>query len=111
MTALLSNSFRETHHLSGLARGVIVFKKRLELVPLGRSTGDLAMTTGVMEPESEGEVMYEPFELQPSLLDTVAAVCPEHEAEEIWRVVGPSLVEQAKDLLQEVSKSPFCCFV
>ena len=51
-------------------------------------------------PEKEGG--YEPFELQPSLLDAVASLCPESEAEEIWRVVGPSLAEQAGDLLQEV---------
>ena len=49
---------------------------------------------------------YEPFELQPSVLEAVASLCPEHEAEEIWRVVGPSLVEQAKDLLDEVRVLP-----
>ena len=48
---------------------------------------------------------YEPFELQPSLLDTVSDVCPAGEEEEIWRVVGPSLAEQARDLLDEVHKS------
>ena len=56
--------------------------------------------------EREDASSYEPFELQPSLLDTVSDVCPAGEAEEIWRVVGPSLAEQARDLLDEVHKSP-----
>ena len=54
------------------------------------------------EAETGMHVDFEPFELQPSILDVVANLCPEHEAEEIWHVVGYSLVEQAKDLLKEV---------
>lgn len=51
---------------------------------------------------------FEPFELQPSIIDAVLNTCPEHEAEEIWRVVGHSLVEQAKDLLEEVRVLSIC---
>lgn len=47
----------------------------------------------------------QPFVLQPSIIDVVAKLCPENEADEIWRVVGHSLVEQAKDLLEEVTKN------
>ena len=56
--------------------------------------------------EGLGDANCEPFELQPSVLDAVDSLCPEREAEEIWRVVGPSLVEQARDLLEEVRRSP-----
>ena len=49
---------------------------------------------------------WEPFELQPSIIDAVSKLCPENEADEIWRVVGHSLIEQAKDLLEEVSLCP-----
>lgn len=52
--------------------------------------------------EAEVDPTFEPFELQPSIIDTVVDMCPEHEAEEIWRVIGHSLVEQARDLLEEV---------
>lgn len=59
------------------------------------------------ERSPQGEVAnYEPFELQPSVLEAVASLCPEHEAEEIWRIVGSSLVEQARDLLDEVRSLP-----
>lgn len=57
---------------------------------------------GVKEAVEEVNQNFEPFELQPSIIDAVLDTCPEHEAEEIWRVVGHSLVEQAKDLLEEV---------
>ena len=57
---------------------------------------------GREEAEPGVHVDFEPFELQPSILDIVANLCPEHEAEEIWHVVGYSLVEQARDLLKEV---------
>ena len=57
---------------------------------------------GREEAEPGVQVDFEPFELQPSILDIVANLCPEHEAEEIWHVVGYSLVEQARDLLKEV---------
>lgn len=63
--------------------------------------------------ESEGQadeegvdISFEPFELRPSVVDLVAKLCPEHEAEEIWRVVGHSHVEQAQDLLEEVGSTP-----
>ena len=52
--------------------------------------------------ETEQEDTFLPFELQPSIIDVVRTLCPKTEAEEIWRVVGDSLVEQAKDLLDEV---------
>jgi len=58
--------------------------------------------------ESGGEIAgesVEPFELQPSIIDVVAKLCPKNEADEIWRVVGHSLVEQAKDLLEEVGEN------
>lgn len=57
-----------------------------------------------MEDNSERRegLSYEPFVLQPSIIDAVTELCPEHEAEEIWRIVGHSLVEQARDLLEEV---------
>lgn len=64
------------------------------------------MATGERSPQGEGGANYEPFELQPSVLEAVASLCPEHEAEEIWRIVGPSLVEQARDLLDEVRSLP-----
>ena len=54
------------------------------------------------EGEARVHVNFEPFELQPSIIDVVSNLCPEHEAEEIWHVVGYSLVEQARDLLKEV---------
>ena len=54
------------------------------------------------EAEARVHVNFEPFELQPSIIDVVSDLCPEHEAEEIWHVVGYSLVEQARDLLKEV---------
>lgn len=52
--------------------------------------------------EEGTDANFEPFELQPSIIDAVAKLCPENEAEEIWRVVGHSLVEQSRDLLEEV---------
>lgn len=57
---------------------------------------------GVEEAVEAVNQNFEPFELQPSIIDAVVDTCPEHEAEEIWRVVGHSLVEQARDLLEEV---------
>lgn len=59
-------------------------------------------SSGVEEVEEAVNPNFEPFELQPSIIDTVVDMCPEHEAEEIWRVIGHSLVEQARDLLEEV---------
>ena len=68
------------------------------------------MANGVTDSDKEREgLTHEPFELQPSMLDLVTELCPEHEAEEIWRVVGHSLVEQARDLLDEVYRSPRDC--
>ena len=53
--------------------------------------------------ETEHEDAFLPFELQPSVIDAVGTLCPKTEAEEIWRVVGDSLVEQATDLMNEVT--------
>lgn len=44
----------------------------------------------------------EPFQLQPSIVDNISKLYSENEAEELCRVVGHSLVEQARDLLEEV---------
>lgn len=65
---------------------------------------------GVEEAVEAVNPNVEPFELQPSIIDAVIHMCPEHEAEEIWRVVGHSLVEQARDLLEEV-RVPSTCTV
>ena len=66
----------------------------------------MKMANGVTDSDKEREgLTHEPFELQPSMLDLVTELCPEHEAEEIWRVVGHSLVEQARDLLDEVYRA------
>lgn len=64
-----------------------------------RCAGDTVNGGGVAE---EG---LEPFELQPSMIDVVAKLCPKNEADEIWRVVGHSLVEQATDLMEEVMRN------
>ena len=69
------------------------------------------MESGGRTDEEGVDVNYEPFELQPSVLEVVARLCPQHEAEEIWRVVGHSLVEQARDLLEEVRIQSYCALV
>lgn len=43
------------------------------------------------------------FELSPSVWDLILSYCPEKEASEVGRILGRSLVEQARDLQQEVS--------
>ena len=42
------------------------------------------------------------FELSPSVWDLILRHCPEKEVSEVGRVLGHSLVEQARDLQQEV---------
>ena len=44
----------------------------------------------------------QPYQLRASLWEAVLRLCPEREAEEVRRALGPSLVEQALDLRQEV---------
>ena len=65
---------------------------------------------GTKEGEEGVDMYFEPFELQPSIIDVVADMCPEREAEEIWLVVGHSLVEQARDLLEEVYSESLCSY-
>ena len=49
------------------------------------------------------EGTLEAFELQPPLWELVSQLCPEKETEEVTRILGHSLVEQACDLYEEVS--------
>ena len=49
------------------------------------------------------EVSIETFDLKPSLWKLITSVCPSNEADEIKRILGASLVEQACDLYEEVS--------
>lgn len=44
----------------------------------------------------------QPYQLRASLWETVLRLCPEREAEEVRHALGTSLVEQARDLRQEV---------
>lgn len=45
----------------------------------------------------------EAFEPQTPTWDLILKHCPESEVEEVKRILGPSLVEQAIDLQEEVS--------
>lgn len=50
----------------------------------------------------QSERTLEAFELTASVWSLVEEVCPEKETSEVKRIVGHSLVEQAKDLREEV---------
>ena len=45
----------------------------------------------------------EAFELQVSVWECLRELCPEKELGEVKRILGHSLVEQTKDLYEEVS--------
>ena len=45
----------------------------------------------------------EPFLLQPPIWDLVKRACPSGELDEVKEAIGPSLVELASDLFQEVN--------
>lgn len=58
---------------------------------------------------SQAECNLEAFELEPSVWELIQSFCPEREIGEVRRTLGASLVEQARDLHEEVN--PICVYV
>ena len=74
---------------------VLLDRTRHSLEPLMPSTSEMPCYES-MEPAGS-----EAFELQPSIWNLIAQSCPSEEQEEVQRILGYAIVEQARDLYDE----------